>query len=192
MADAVGQAERIDALAAIEHDVGQPGAAHEHADHRLARALAARQRDHLPRDDVRGHVGARDLEQPRQRSDRVALRAKVERDQIGLAARQHRHRRLRLAVEIIAVVERGQRRLDGAVAAVDGEHGRVDPGDRAHRLANLVGMLDFVMEDVGMFDAERADARQLGEVARRLGIAQQGDPRPRHQLCAGPTDRPRM
>jgi hypothetical protein len=41
MADAVGQAERINSIAAVEHDVGQPGTAEEHADHRLDARFSA-------------------------------------------------------------------------------------------------------------------------------------------------------
>ena len=76
-----------------------------------------------------------------------------------------------VVAEMAAIVELGQRRLDGAVAAVDDQHLGLDPGDRPHRLADLVGVLDLIMEDVGMLGAKGADPRQLGEVARRLGIA---------------------
>ena len=92
-------------------------------------AVAVAQRDQLARDGVRLEVGPGELDQPLERRDRVAARAKVERDEVGLAARQHRDRR-RLVAEMAAVVKLGQRRLDGAVAAVDRQHLRPDPGDR--------------------------------------------------------------
>ena len=191
MADAVGQAERIDALAAIEHDVGEAGSAQEHADDRRDPAFPARQGNQFPRDQVRSKIGAGDFQQLLKRHDRIALDAKVQRNEIGLAARQHRHRR-RPVHEMPAVVKLGQRRLDRAVAAIDGEHGRRNPRDRPHRLADLVGALHLIVENVGMLGAKGADPRQLGKVARRLGIAEQGDPRPGHQLPAGPTLRPLM
>ena len=76
-----------------------------------------------------------------------------------------------VVAEMTAIVELGQHRLDGAVAAVDRQHLGLDPGDRPHGLADLVGILDLIMEDVGVLGAEGADARQLGEVAGRFGIA---------------------
>ena len=122
-------------------------------------------RDQLARDRIGGKiVGSRKLDQPLERLDRIAPRAKVERNEIGLAARQHRDRR-RAVAEMAAVVELGQRRLDGAVAAVDRQHLRPDPGDRLHRLADLARVLDLIVEDVGVIGAIFADARQLGDIA---------------------------
>ena len=140
---------------------------------------------------MRRQVGAGDLEQLLERLDRIALGTEVERDQVGLAARQHRDRRRGVA-EVAAIVELGQHRLDGAVAAVDRQH---RGSMRAMvRIASPIWLAcsTFVVENVGMLGAEGADARQLGKVARRLGIADQGDPRPRHQLPTGPTLRPLM
>ena len=96
-----------------------------------------------------------------------------------------------VVAEMAAIVEFGQRRLDGAVAAVDDEHLGLDPGDRRHRLADLVGMLDLIMEDVGVLGAKGADPRQLSQIAGRLGIGQQARSAARcHHLRAGPIDRP--
>ena len=50
MRQAVGQAERIDAVAAIEHHVSQIGTAQEHAEHRTV--AAAVERDELPFDHM--------------------------------------------------------------------------------------------------------------------------------------------
>ena len=72
-----------------------------------------------------------------------------------------------------AVIEFGQRRLDRAVAAVDDQHLGPHPRDGPHRLADLAGVLDLIVEDVGMLGTISADARQLGEIAGRLGIGQQ-------------------
>ena len=77
--------------------------------------------------------------------------------------------------EMAAVVDFGQRRLDRAVAAVDDQHLGPDPGDRPQRVADLVGVLDLIMEDVGMLGAKGADAREAarycpstwGSTARR-------------------------
>ena len=82
-----------------------------------------------------------------------------------------------VVAEMAAIVKFGQRRLDRAVAAVDDQQLGLDPGDRRHRLADLVGALDLIVEDVGMLGAKGADPRQLGEIAGRLGVRQQGDPR---------------
>ena len=165
MAERIGQPERVDALAAIHHDIGQPGPAEEHSDHRPALVGAARQCDQLAHDDVRAELALGEVEQALKRRDRVTVRAKVERDKVGLAARQHCYWG-RIAGEMLAVVKLGQRRLDGAVAAVDDQQLGLDPGDRRHRFADLVGALDFVMEQVGMRVAKGADLRQLGDIAR--------------------------
>ena len=138
-------------------------------------AVAAAKRDQLARDDVRAEVRLGELDQPLERGDRVALRAKIERDEVGLAARQHRDRR-RLVAEMAAVVDLGQRRLDRSVAAIDDQHLGPDPGDGPQRLADLVGVLDLIVEDVGMLGAKVADARQLRDIPGRLGVRQQCDP----------------
>ncbi len=57
---------------------------------------------------MRVEVGAGDPHDFLERGDRVALRAKVERDEIGLAIGQHRDRRRR-SVEIGSRVKLGQR-----------------------------------------------------------------------------------
>ena len=92
-AEPVGQAERINLVAAIEHRVGEPGAAEEHADHRPLAVAAVAQRDQLALDDDagRGRTGRSRSAARAPRSGRP--RAEVERDEVGLAARQHRDRR---------------------------------------------------------------------------------------------------
>ena len=60
--------------AAVEHDVGEPRPAEEHADHRLPTRPRPRQGDQLARNDVRREVGLGDLEQPLERDYGVALR----------------------------------------------------------------------------------------------------------------------
>ena len=70
--------------------------------------------------------------------------------------------------EMAAIVEFGKRRLDCAVPAVDRQHRRLDPGDCPHRIADLAGLFDLVMEDVGMLRAEGADARQLRDIPGRV------------------------
>ena len=149
----------------------------------------ARQRDQLARDDVRGKVGLGELEQPLERVDRVAVAPRSSAMRLVLPLGSTATGGGDVA-EMAAIVEFGQRRLDGAVAAVDDQHLGLDPGDRRHRLADLVGALDLIMEDVGMLGAKGADARQLGEVARRLGVRQKAI-RGRFISCSrGPTDRP--
>ena len=81
----------------------------------------------------------------------------------------------RRTVEIAAVAHLGQRDLNRPVATVDHQHLRLDPGDRPQRLADLAGLLDLVMEDIGMLGAEIADARELRLVAGRLRVGQESD-----------------
>ena len=113
----------------------------------------------MRRDIVAGH-----RHDPLQRVERVADRAKIERDQIGLAVGQHRHGRRRFA-KMRAVIEFGQRRLYRAVAAVDDENLGAHPRDRAQRLPDL--------------------ARQQRAVAGRQRIGEERDPR--HQRAATAT-----
>ena len=61
--------------------------------------------------------------------------------------------------EMSAIVELGQRRLHRSVAAVDREHLRAHLGDRLHRLTDLVGVLDLVVEDVRVIRAIGTDPR---------------------------------
>ena len=88
--DAVGQTQRINLLAAKEHGVGKPGAAEKHADDRLlvdpAGAVAAPQRDELASNRIRREIGPGELDQPLERFDRIAARAEIESDEVGLAA----------------------------------------------------------------------------------------------------------
>ncbi len=161
MTDAVGQSERIDPLAAVKHDVGKPGSAKEHADHRFDAGFPARQCDQLAGDKVRCQVGAGDRQQLVERFDRVAARTKIERNEIGLPAGQYGNRRS-AGAEMAAIVKLGQNRLDRAVAAIDGQHGRLDAGDGPHRLADLIGFLHLIVKDVGMFGAKGADAAATG------------------------------
>jgi hypothetical protein len=149
----------------------------------------ARQRDQLAGHQVRNQVGPGDIDQALQCLDRITHGAKVQGDEVGLATGQHGDRRC-LVAEMAAIVDFSQHRLDRAVAAIDGEHGGTDAGDGPHRLADLVGAFDFVVEDIGMIGAKGADARELGKVARRLRIADQCDPGPRHQPATELTPRP--
>ena len=146
-------------------------------------------RNQFARDEMRRKVGPGNGQQFVERFDRVALSSEVERNEVGLAAGQHGNRRSGVA-EMAAVMKFRQDRLDGAVAAVDRQNRGLDAGDGPHRLADLVGGFDLIMENVGMFGAKGADQRQLGKIARRLWVADQGDPRPGHQLPTGPTLRP--
>ena len=95
--------------------------------------------------------------------------SEIERDEIGLAARQHGDRR-RLGAEMPAIVEFGQRRLDGAVAAIDDQHLGAHAGDRLERGADLVGLFHLVMENVRMLGAKGADPRKLRKIPGRLWI----------------------
>ena len=160
MADAIGQAERINALAAVEHDVGQAGAAEEHADDRLDSRLAPRKRDQFARHEMGYEIGVGDFEQPLQGLDRIAVGAEIERDEIGLAAGKHGDRRSGIA-EVAAIIDFGQRRLNRPVAAVDCQDRGADPGDGPHCLADLVGALDLIMEDVGVRIAKGTDPPRL-------------------------------
>ena len=140
----------------------------------MRRRIVAK-RDQLARNDVRAEVGLREHDQPLQRDDRIALRTKIERDEVRLAVGQHRDGRGCVA-EMPAIVDFGKRRLNGPVAAVDDQQLRPDAGDGAHRFADLLGALDLVMEDVRMVGAIVADARKLGDIPRRLRVGQQCDP----------------
>ena len=112
----------------------------------------------------------------------------VERDQIGLAAGQDRDRR-RAVGKIAAIVKLGQRRLDGAVAAIDHQHLGIDEGDRLERGSDLIDMLHLIVEDVLMLGAEIPDAREKRAIARRAGIGKKRDPG-HGQRLTGPIDRP--
>src|SRR5512139_635589 len=138
---------------------------------------------------MRYEIGVGDFHQSLERFNGIALCAKVEGNEVGLSAWKHGHWRSHLA-KMAAIAKLGKNGLHRSITAVDGEHGRADKSDRPHRLADLVDALHLIMEDVGMVGAEGTDTRQLGKVARRLGIADKCDPRPRHQLPAGPTLRP--
>ena len=48
-------------------------------------------------------------------------------------------------------------------------------GDRPQRFADLVRVLDLIVEDVGVPVAIGADARQLGDVPGRAGVRNQRD-----------------
>ncbi len=97
-------------------------------------------------------------EQPLQRDHGIAGGTKVERDEVGLATRKHRDRG-RSCAEVATVIQFGERRLDGAVAAVDDQQLGLDPRDRRHRLADLMGALDLIMKDVDVLGAKGADPR---------------------------------
>ncbi len=168
MADRIGKAQRIDFLAAVQDDLGEPRPAHEHAEHRTP-VLAIGQRDQLAHHDMAFQVVARDLDDPVERRQRLAACTEVERDQVGLAVGQHRDRGRRLA-EMAAMIELGQRRLHRAVTAVDHEHARLDQRDGAQRVSNLVDLFDLVMEDVRVARAIIAHRRQHCLVAGRARI----------------------
>ena len=53
--------------------------------------------------------------------------------------------------------------------------GRIDPRNRLQRAADLVDMLDLIMEDVRVVGTKTAHARQGLPVARGLGIGQERD-----------------
>ena len=91
----LGKPERINLVAAIKHDVGQTGAAEEHADHRH-RILPPWRSAISSRGTRCGReVALGDVEQSFERGDRVALRPKIQGNEIGLAVGQHRDRRRR-------------------------------------------------------------------------------------------------
>src|SRR3546814_15592740 len=83
------------------------------------------------------------LDDALERLDRIALGTEIERDQIGLAVRQHRDRRRRTA-EMAARIEFGQRRLHRAATAVDRDDTTTDHRAGADRLAALVARPDTV------------------------------------------------
>ena len=174
MRNPVRQAERIDAVAAIEHHVGQIGTAEEHAEHR-PRFAAAVERDQLAFDHMILKPAARDeFEHALQRLDRIALGAKIERDEVGLAVGKHRDRRRR-AAEMVARINFGQRGLDGAVAAVDHDDARADHRHGANGLFDLIDVLDLIMKDVGVRRAIFANPRQQRAVARGAWIRKERD-----------------
>ena len=178
MAEAVRQAERINLVAAVEHRVGKAGAAEEHADHRprspdsqrsaiSSRATMCGLRSDWASATNRSSASIGSPCAPRSSAMRLVLPFGSTATGGGLVA------------EMAAIVDLGQRRLDGAVAAVDDQHLGPDARDGPQRVADLLGALDLIMEDVGMVGAIVADARQLRDIARRLGVRQQGDPRAR-------------
>ena len=74
MANPIGQPQRIDLVAAIEHRVGKAGPAQEHAEDRSRRGIVSK-RDQLPFDDVRSKVGLGEVHQLLERCDWIALRS---------------------------------------------------------------------------------------------------------------------
>ena len=178
VADAVGKAERINFVPAIKHGLGKARTAKEHSDHRPVLGTGATKRDQFPRHGIGFEiVGPRERDQPFERLDRIAFRAEVERDEVGLAAWKHRDGG-RLLSEMAAIVELGERGLHGSVTTVQDEHLRPDSRDDSHRLADLARFFDLVVEDVGVAVAIFADSRQLSDVARRFRVGQQSDARP--------------
>ena len=75
---------------------------------------------------------------------------------------KHGNRRGDVA-EMAAIVKLGQDRLDRSVAAIDRQHRWLDPGDGPHRLADLVGALHFIMEDIGMHRRKRRGCAATGQ-----------------------------
>jgi hypothetical protein len=124
------------------------------------------ERDELTADDMRHQIGPGEFKDPLQRSNRITLRAEIQRDQIGLAVGQHGDGR-RVVAEMATLVQFGQRRLDRAVAAVDDQHLGLDPGNGAQRLADLIDMLHFIMEDVAMLGAKAPHPRKQRSVSGR-------------------------
>jgi hypothetical protein len=168
--DPIGKPERINLVAAVEHDVGKTCTAEKHADHRSLLA-AAPEGDQLARDQVRREVGLGEGQQLAERGDRVAVGTEIQRNKIRLPARQDRDGRRALA-EMAAVVQLRQCRLDGAVAAVDHQHLGAHPGNGLQGFADLVGALHLIVKDVWV----------LGDITRRARIRKQRDAWPGHQL----------
>ena len=78
-------------------------------------------RDQFPRDDVRRRIRLSERHQFLERLDRVTLGAQIERDEVRLPVRKDGHGR-RSVHKMAAIVNLGQSRLDGAVAAIDDQH----------------------------------------------------------------------
>ena len=178
MAEAVWKSQRINLVAAVEHRVGKAGAAEEHADNRPRGGIGTKS-DKLARDDVRAEVRLGEGHQTVEGGDRVPLRAKVERDEVRLAVRQHRDGR-QLVFKVSTIMDLGQRRLHRPVPTVYDEHFGPHARNSPERVADLLGTLYLIMEYVGMLCAIVADARKLRDVPRRLGVRQQCDPWTRH------------
>src|SRR3546814_20425560 len=53
---------------------------------------------------------------------------------------------------------------------------RSDASDGLQCVNDLAGFLDLIMEDIGMLGTECANARQLGEIARRFRVRNEGNP----------------
>ena len=122
-------------------------------------------------------------EQPLERLDRVAPRAQIQGDEIGLAARQHSDRR------------RASPKWPPLWSSVSAAWTVPSPPLMTSSLGLTramvliaspiwLGPLDLIMEDVRMRGAKGADARQLGDIPGRARVGQQGDPRARHQDIA--------
>src|SRR3546814_12005140 len=88
------------------------------------------------------------LDDALERLDRIALGTEIERDQIGLAVRQHRDRRRRTA-ELAARIEFGQRRLHLAVVDVDRDDASRDQSDSSDSLAEHIRMPARRIEEYG-------------------------------------------
>src|SRR3546814_3951979 len=65
-----------------------------------------------------------------------------------------------------AVIKFGEGGLHGAVATVDDQHLGLHAGDRPERLADLLDLFDFIVEDFRMPCAKAPHLRQQRSVAR--------------------------
>ena len=177
MAQPIRQPERVDFIAAEQDVVGKSGPTEEHTEDGSFRS-AVGQRNQLARHNMRTHVLRDDLQYLLQRRNRMTDRAKVERNQIGLAVREHGDRwrnRADFAAIMAALIEFSERGLHRAVAAVDHQHSGLHPGNGAKRHRHFRHILHLIVEDIGMGGDKVPHARQHRPIAGRTRIGQQRD-----------------
>ena len=185
MRQPVGQAERIDVVrgsrASYRRARRRPGTCRAPAARRPCRPTrrSARARRCAGAMSVRASSSTRSSA-----DDRIAARAEILGDEVGLAVGQHRHRRRRLpqkwppwwsSVSAAWTVPSPPLRTMTL---------RPDPGDGAHRLGDLADLLHLIVEDVLLVRAKAPHPRQLADVAGRPRVGEERDEG--HRLGGGP------
>ena len=121
-----------------------------------------------------GKIALCDVDDTRQRFQRVTFRTQIEGNQVGLAIGQHRDGRRR-PLKMPTMVQFGQSGLHGTIAAIDDEHLWLHAGNHFQRFGDLANLFDFVMEYIRIFRAIVSNRRQQRPVAGGIGVRKKRD-----------------